>query len=249
MLGESASLEQKLTYGRSAVKAGDEAPLGVIVHPQLVQGCVHLPPGFGVEAVEAFLGHEQHGVGAVPGGVLGRAQQPEQHLLALMHGQPFGVPRWEGAVKGTVPEDAVLVEPGDPSGSPVGVVDDEGLGVSATGGVQLNVQPPSDADRFADLKTGIELGDEAFEGGLFLVALRCWHAVTPHGFDRFRRRGGLIGKATGPVLFLAVAARDARVPEVVTGAPYLAVASATSGIVVSGAVADLIRWSLWQNSP
>ena len=33
MLGESAPLEQKFTYRRSAVKAGDEAALTVIVHP------------------------------------------------------------------------------------------------------------------------------------------------------------------------------------------------------------------------
>ena len=154
------------------------------------------------------------------------AQQPEEHLLALVYSQPLRIPRWEGAVEWTVPEDAVLVEPGDPGGSSVGVMDDGAPGVAATGGVQLGVEQPSDADWFADLKTGIELGDEVFDGGLFVVAVGFWHVVAPQGFDRFRRRGGLVGKATGLVLFLAVAARDAGVPEVVTDAPYLSVSSA-----------------------
>lgn len=185
-----------------------------------------MPPGFGVETVQVGLGHKQHGVGAVPCGVPGRAQETKQHLLALMHGQPFGIPRWERAVEGAVPEEATCVDPRDPGGSSVGVVDDEGLGVAAAGGVQLGVEHPSDADWFADLKTGIELGDEAFDGGLFVVALGFRHVVTPLMLDWFQRRRNLVGQASGTVLLLAVATPDAEVPEVFTGALYLAVAAA-----------------------
>ena len=64
--------------------------------------------------------------------------QAEEHLLALLHSQPLRIPRWERAVRGPVPEDAVLVEPRDSGGSAVGVVDNEVLRVAAAGGVQLH---------------------------------------------------------------------------------------------------------------
>ena len=71
-----------------------------------------------------------------------------------------------------------------------------GLGVAPTGGVQFGVEHPSDADWFVDLKTGIEIGDEAFEAGLFVVAVGFRHVVAPLMLDWFRRHRNLVGQAS-----------------------------------------------------
>ena len=119
---------EQLPNARMIVEFVDDGAFVVLVYARLGELGAEPAAVFVVEAVEAFLGHEQHGLGAVSGRVVFHAQEPEEHLLALVYSQPLGVPRWERAVEGAVPEEAVLVEPGDPGGSSVGVVDDGGSG-------------------------------------------------------------------------------------------------------------------------
>ena len=88
-----------MCYVRVGMEFQDDGALGVLVNVSCFHFGVDLPAGVVIERVQAIFCHEQHVVGAVPGGFGPLSYQPLGDLGALPYGEFSWVVGREGAVK------------------------------------------------------------------------------------------------------------------------------------------------------